>query len=88
MSGGGPLRKEVEMPPQSKEPRMPNAVIALDQARIRAEDDVQYWMHERESRERIVAERQRQLDEAVASFEDCQRKVKEFEAAIALVEGR
>lgn len=69
-------------------PRMPNAVIALDQARIRAVDNMEYWTAQREGRERLVAEKQRLVVEAQHAIDECQHKVDEFTAAIELIEGR
>lgn len=72
------------MPPATgdpKPPRMPNAVIALEKGMETATASVDYWGG-------ILCDRQAKVDEARRALHQYQATVKEFEAAIALIEGR
>lgn len=76
------------MTPQDKGPRMPNAVMALKHGQETARQEVAYWQGVRANRLRMVASQQERVDDAQDKINVYQRKVQEFEAAIALVEGR
>jgi hypothetical protein len=64
-----------------KPPRMPNVLITLEHGREAAAHDRDYW-------DGIRQERQDKVDQAQRAQDLAQAKIHEFEAAIALVEGR